>query len=61
MGSRDQPEKFSHALLHLLDQLPGFGDIFDEESFYWTFIVFVLSTFLLAYYLSRNITIKSVD
>jgi len=43
------------------DQLPAFVDVFDEETFYVFVIFFVLSSFLIAFILSRFITIKPVD
>lgn len=43
------------------DQLPAFVDIFDEETFYVFVIFFTIGTFLVAFILSRFITIKPVD
>lgn len=43
------------------EQLPAFVDVFDEETFYVFVIFFVLSTVLVAFILSRFITIKEVD
>lgn len=41
--------------------LPHFTDIFDEESFYIFAIVFVICTIVVAFLLSRKITIKEHD
>nr|ADV40377.1 putative mitochondrial 50S ribosomal protein L53 [Latrodectus hesperus] len=43
------------------DQLPAFVDVFDEETFYVFVIFFTLGTILVAFILSRFITIKAVD
>ena len=41
--------------------VPHFTDVFDEESFYIFVAVFVISTILIAFLLSRKITIKEHD
>lgn len=46
---------------HLYNQIPAFTDVFTEESFYVTVVVFVVSTIVVVFILSRFITIKPVD
>lgn len=41
--------------------MPSFTDVFDEETFYWTALAVVISTILVAYFLSRRITLRPVD
>lgn len=41
--------------------LPSFTDVFNEETFYVFVVCFVLATLLIAFVLSRFITIKPVD
>lgn len=41
--------------------MPTFTDIFTEETFYIFVVCFVLGTILIAFILSRFITIKPVD
>lgn len=43
---------------HLYNQLPAFTDVFTEELFYTTVVIFVLSTIVIAFILSRFITIR---
>lgn len=43
------------------ESLPYFTDIFDEESFYIFAALFVLASVLVAFILSRYITIKEVE
>ncbi|XP_029171103.1 uncharacterized protein LOC114940542 [Nylanderia fulva] len=51
--------------LKLIDELyskvPAFTDIFDEETWYVFVLCFVAGTFLVAFILSRFITIKAVE
>lgn len=42
-------------------QLPTFTDVFNEETFYVFVVFFVLFTLLIAFLLSRFITIKPID
>lgn len=60
MGSKsgESSAKIVHTIY---DQLPSFTDIFDEETFYIFVGCFVCSTILVAFILSRFITIKAVD
>lgn len=46
---------------HLYSQLPSFTDVFTEELFYTTAIIFVLSTIVIAFILSRFITIHPCE
>lgn len=41
--------------------MPSFTDVFNEETFYVFVVCFVLATCLIAFVLSRFITIKPVD
>ena len=43
------------------NELPSFSDVFNEETFYVFVVCFVLATFLIAFILSRFVTIKPVD
>ncbi|XP_019884815.1 uncharacterized protein LOC109610388 [Camponotus floridanus] len=45
----------------LYSQVPAFTDVFDEETWYIFVICFVAGTFLVAFILSRFITIKPVE
>ncbi|XP_072743018.1 uncharacterized protein [Anoplolepis gracilipes] len=51
--------------LRLIDMfynyVPAFTDVFDEETWYIFVICFVASTFLVAFILSKFITIKPVE
>ncbi len=40
------------------DALPKFTDIFDRDTFYLTAFIFVLSSFALAFLLSRFVTLR---
>jgi hypothetical protein len=46
---------------HIYAQMPSFTDVFTEETFYIFVICFVLSTLLIAFMLSRFITLKPVE
>lgn len=45
----------------IYNDIPSFSDVFSEETFYVFACCFVLGTFVLAFVLSRFITIKPVD
>lgn len=45
----------------LYSQVPAFTDVFDEETWYIFVICFVAGTFLVAFILSKFITIKPVE
>lgn len=46
---------------NLYNEIPTFTDVFTEETFYIFVVCFVLSTILLAFILSKFITIKPYD
>ena len=48
-------------IVELGNHLPKFEDVFDEQTFYWTAFVFVISAFIVAYFLSRRFKISSCD
>lgn len=45
----------------LYEQIPAFTDVFDEESFYAFAACFTVGTIVVAFVLSRFITIKAID
>ncbi|XP_050554830.1 uncharacterized protein LOC126910592 [Spodoptera frugiperda] len=45
----------------LYNQIPAFTDVFSEDTFYIFVVFFVLSTIMVAFILSRFITIKPVE
>lgn len=45
----------------IYNDIPSFSDVFSEETFYIFAFCFVLGTFVLAFILSRFITIKPVE
>lgn len=50
-----------HVVEEIYNQIPAFTDVFSEDTFYIFVMFFVLSTILVAFILSRFITIKPVD
>ncbi|XP_014367047.1 uncharacterized protein LOC106717654 [Papilio machaon] len=50
-----------HVVEELYNQIPAFTDVFSEDTFYIFVVFFVLSTILVAFILSRFITIKPVE
>lgn len=46
---------------HFYSKVPAFTDVFDEETWYVFVTCFVAGTILLAFILSRFITIKPVE
>lgn len=50
-----------HVVEEIYNYVPAFTDIFSEDSFYIFVFCFVLSTIMVAYVLSRFITIKPVE
>ncbi|XP_011877056.1 PREDICTED: uncharacterized protein LOC105567103 [Vollenhovia emeryi] len=60
-----QPGSSKNYNLRLIDilysQVPAFTDVFDEETWYVFVICFVAGTFLVAFILSRFITIRPVE
>ncbi|XP_072940811.1 uncharacterized protein [Epargyreus clarus] len=54
--------KGNHRVVEeLYGQLPAFTDVFSEDTFYIFVVFFVLSTILVAFILSRFITLKPVE
>jgi len=49
------------AINNIYNEFPSFTDLFDEESFYVFAACFTLGTVLLAFVLSRFITLKERD
>lgn len=45
----------------IYDSLPAFVDVFDEETFYIFAVIVTLSTCVIAFILSRFVTIKPVE
>lgn len=45
----------------IYNDIPAFSDVFTEDSFYVFAFCFTMATILLAFLLSRFITIKPVD
>lgn len=45
----------------LYSQVPAFTDVFSEDSFYAFAIFFVIATVLVAFIISRFVTIKPVE
>lgn len=56
-------EKTGHlkVIENLYNEMPAFTDVFTEETFYVFVVCFVLGTVLLAFILSRFITIKPLE
>ncbi|XP_068626256.1 uncharacterized protein [Battus philenor] len=50
-----------HVVEEIYNQIPAFTDVFSEDTFYMFVVIFVLSTILVAFILSRFITIKPVE
>lgn len=46
---------------NLYNELPSFSDVFTEDTFYIFVVCFVLSTILVAFVLSRFITLKPIE
>lgn len=62
MGLKTNSKNYQMKLIeHLYNQIPAFTDIFTEETFYMTVVVFVISTVAVVFVLSRFITIKPVE
>lgn len=53
--------RISTILSDAYSDLPAFSDIFDEEGFYLAFIGLAVVTILVAFVLSRFITLKEAD
>ncbi|KAL0851046.1 hypothetical protein ABMA28_006937 [Loxostege sticticalis] len=50
-----------HVVEEIYNQIPAFTDVFSEDTFYIFVVFFVLSTIMVAFILSRFITIKPVE
>ena len=50
-----------HVVEEIYNQIPAFTDVFSEDTFYIFVLIFVMSTILVAFILSRFITIKPVE
>lgn len=62
MGMKTNSKNYQLKLIeHVYNQIPAFTDVFTEETFYMTVVVFVISTIGIVFILSRFITIKPVD
>ena len=57
MGRRDKTAMFD-AIDSVYNELPSFADYFDEDTFYLFAFGFTCCTVLLAFVLSRFITLK---
>ena len=60
-NSRRRLDTQREIIEHFSQILPSFNDIFDERSWYMFFTGFVLFTFLMAFILSRCITLEDAD
>ncbi|XP_043476656.1 uncharacterized protein LOC122507805 [Leptopilina heterotoma] len=62
MTQYTRPKDYNLKLIDTLyNQVPAFTDVFDEETWYIFVGCFVAGTIMLAFLLSRFITIKPVD
>lgn len=62
MATETGNKNYNLRLIDMLySQVPAFTDVFDEETWYVFVICFVAGTFLVAFILSRFITIKPVE
>lgn len=62
MGLKANSKNYQMKLIeHLYNQIPAFTDVFTEETFYMTVVVFVISTIGVVFILSRFITIRPVE
>lgn len=60
-ASSDQLTPQAELFLRAYSQVPAFRDLFDEETFYIFAAFFVLATCLVAFLLSRFITLRPVE
>lgn len=61
MTARVKGGGYNEFIDHIYSMMPSFTDVFTEETFYIFVICFVLLTLIVAYTLSRFITIKPVE
>ncbi|XP_047985422.1 uncharacterized protein LOC125225653 [Leguminivora glycinivorella] len=52
---------FLQVVEEFYSHIPAFTDVFSEDTFYVFVVIFVMSTILVAFILSRFVTIKPVD
>ncbi|XP_061709037.1 uncharacterized protein LOC134755801 isoform X2 [Cydia strobilella] len=52
---------FLQVVEEFYSHIPAFTDVFSEDTFYVFVVIFVISTILVAFILSRFVTIKPVD
>lgn len=52
---------FLQLVEEFYSHIPAFTDVFSEDTFYMFVVIFVLSTIMVAFILSRFITIKPVE
>lgn len=50
-----------HVVEEIYNQIPAFTDVFSEDTFYIFVVLFVMSTILVAFILSRFVTIKPIE
>ncbi|XP_052738578.1 uncharacterized protein LOC128197994 [Bicyclus anynana] len=50
-----------HVVEEIYNMIPAFTDVFSEDTFYVFVVIFVSCTFMVAFILSRFITLKPVD
>ncbi|XP_034830364.1 uncharacterized protein [Maniola hyperantus] len=50
-----------HVVEEIYNQIPAFTDVFSEDTFYMFVVIFVSCTVMVAFILSRFITIKPVE
>ncbi len=61
MGGQTQEGKYEASkqfMKHVSNMVPGFTDIFDEESFYICAIVLIVLAIIGAFLASRYVTVK---
>lgn len=60
--TRQKGANWKLDLIHKVNEaVPKFTDVFDEDTFYLTAFLFISATFLLAFILSRFITLRPMD
>lgn len=62
MGLNTNSKNYQVKLIeNIYNKIPAFTDVFTEETFYTFAMCFALSTILLAFIMSKFVTIKPVD
>ncbi|XP_063616526.1 uncharacterized protein LOC134789806 [Cydia splendana] len=59
--ARNTKGGFLQVVEEFYSHIPAFTDVFSEDTFYVFVVIFVISTILVAFILSRFVTIKPVD